>query len=522
MGARLAAIEEALIADVARHERGGDLAAGVRALAVRGLDPQALMAAAAALYRRDAGATAFFICEQLLQAGAENWILHALAAHLAIRLDRPGAVARSAPRLKALLAANAEERASARALLDPFLPLDAVGAFARRDAAKLDALMQVWAAVEPGMMARLALPQPGREPDPTRLAEAARALPLYDFASPPAGAPPRRRKAVVAIRGRWIPHHLASRRHELPPRIGSAIAAYGWEPIAYDISSFVEPDKVAADYRAIAALVREHGADLVILDDFQPVIAGSPAPGETVGALQREQPGLRVVALYLDNWNTALWPSIEAGAALVDVVWAPIAAALWQRPAFRGKLLHAPLPHGGDHAGAGPARATLAFAGGVQYTNWYRAPWLAAIAAAGLPLELAVSSHQDDALNALDSYRAYMRRMAAARTMLNFAYRSDGTAIVTGRTFEALATGCLLVQERADEIDRFLVPNRHYLRFETLADLADIVALIESEPRRAEEIRRAGAAFFRERYADAKLIGYLDAALFHRAAAEAF
>jgi hypothetical protein len=83
-------------------------------------------------------------------------------------------------------------------------------------------------------------------------------------------------------------------------------------------------------------------------------------------------------------------------------------------------------------------------------------------------------------------------------------------------TFETLATGSLLIQERCDDIDLFFVAGRHYLRFETLTDLFDIAALLRSNPERAEAVRREGTAFLAERYSDDKLIGYLDRFLFHR------
>lgn len=177
-------------------------------------------------------------------------------------------------------------------------------------------------------------------------------------------------------------------------------------------------------------------------------------------------------------------------------------------------------PHGGSYPPPPPLQPILSFGGGVQLSNWDRAFWLAALAEAQLPVRTAVSDHAGDKLGALESYRAYMLKAATGDAVLNFSRRLNGLHTLTGRTFETLATGGLLVQERSDDIDPFFVANRHYLRFETLTDLVDICHLLRAEPGRAEDIRRDGAAFFRERYSDERLIAYLDHALFHHHADE--
>ena len=81
----------------------------------------------------------------------------------------------------------------------------------------------------------------------------------------------------------------------------------------------------------------------------------------------------------------------------------------------------------------------------MQYTNWNRALWAAAISEAALMLRIHISEHQEERLNALASSRAYMLRSATGEALLSFARRSNGTHILTSRTFETLATGSLLI-----------------------------------------------------------------------------
>jgi spore maturation protein CgeB len=88
------------------------------------------------------------------------------------------------------------------------------------------------------------------------------------------------------------------------------------------------------------------------------------------------------------------------------------------------------------------------------------------------------------------------------------------TFLVTGRSFEILAAGSLLVQEACPDMDCFFIAGEHYLPFSTFAELRGIVDFLRRQPEEAERVRRAGNAFYRARYHDDKLIGYLDHALY--------
>jgi glycosyl transferase family 1 len=511
--------DDALIDQLVQCERAGDLAAALSLLGAKPQTPKSLATIALSLYRRDLSALAFIIAQKLLDAGVENWILHALAAHLALRLEQPEAAARSIPRLAQLLAgADAVQRRAVRSLLDPFLPRDAVVACHNDNHALNRAYTRLWSVVDPQIITRLARPPAEHVPDTERFLTPDNGGRLLNVAAPPAGMPRIARKAVLGIRHRWNPLDAKSREHDLPIRIVAGFDEYGWRSLRHDLRSLEDRAIIAEDYRALAAICRESGADLLILDDFQPRHGGNAA-GEILRALRRERPSLRVVGIYMDPWLPEQWNDIEAGADCLDAVWSAIVTPVWNRPAFTGKTLFLPYPFGGSYAPAPRIEPRFRFGGGVQYGNWDRAFWLAAIAEAGLPVAVAASTHVCDDLSALDSFRAYMRNASTGEATLNFARRSNGTHTLTGRTFEAPATGSLLVQERSDDIDLFFIAGQHYLRFETLTDLFDIAHLLKTAPDRAEAIRQAGAAFFAERYSDERLVAYLDHFLFHRESA---
>lgn len=504
----------ALVDELERLEKAGDLSAALRLVASRSLTPSALGDTAIALYVRGLGAIPFILATKLLDGGFENILLRALAAHLALRLGQAGIAQASAARLSQLLAsASAVERSSVRALLDPLLPLDVVGAFRDGNNPLVRAYTQLWGTLEPEAIDRLTLPQPGYKPDVERFKQAAGDDPPLGFKGSLSDAPPSARKVVLALRQRWMPERPTSREHDMPVRFEIAGANYGWTPIRHDLRSFENPALVVEDYRAIAAICRESNADLLILDEFQPSRADG-ATGDILRTLRRERPALKIMSVYFDPWLPQRWDEMEAAAAYLDGVWSQIVTPVWQQPAFQGKLVALPFPFGGRHAGPSHREPGLQFAGGVEYTNWDRALWLAAIAQTELPVKRSVSNHFDNNLSAIESYRAYMKRVAGSEAVLNFARRFNGFCPSTGRSFEALATGSLLVQERCDDLDLYLTPGRHYLRFETLTDLFDIAHLVATEPAFVENIRRQGAALFDERYADDRLFAYLDQFLF--------
>ena len=63
-------------------------------------------------------------------------------------------------------------------------------------------------------------------------------------------------------------------------------------------------------------------------------------------------------------------------------------------------------------------------------------------------------------------------------------------------------------------MDCYFIEGEHYLPFTTFADLRSVAKFIQDNPEEAEDIRRKGNAFFRERYIDDKLMAYLDQRLF--------
>ncbi len=248
------------------------------------------------------------------------------------------------------------------------------------------------------------------------------------------------------------------------------------------------------------------------------VIFNFPKPSEILAGLRQTMPELKIVGLYFDAWSVKV-RQLVAAAQHLDLIWTvSLDFEPWKLPELKEKVIHLPLPRGGDFAGPVlPLEPKLTFIGGIAAYNWHRALWISAMRTAGLPIETYLNAFADDQLSPLESYAAYMRRLADSRYSINFSMRQNMTTFsVTARTFEILAAGSLLVQERAPETDCFLIEGEHYLPFSTFAELRAIIRFIGERPAEAEKIRGNGTAFFRARYGDDKLIGYVTRALYER------
>lgn len=332
---------------------------------------------------------------------------------------------------------------------------------------------------------------------------------LIDFRGPPDGAPRSRRRVIVAFRELFFPHIPGSRLFEQGPTMVHAMNAYGWD------TSFIGMKfnrKEEEDLRLIADSCLREQPDILVIDA---VIFHFPRCVELVRRLRESLPKLKIVGVYFDAWPLSA-ERLKNAAQFQEVMWSPSPDhEAWGHPEFNGKLYFAPLTRGGDYGGPIlPLQSRMSFVGGVAGYNWHRALWISAMKSEGLPVDSHMSSFMTDGMTPEESYLTYMRRLADSRCSLNFSMRQNTAYAITARTFEILAVGTLLVQERCPEMDCYFIEGEHYLGFSNFAELRGIARFIQEQPREAERIRRQGNAFFREHYLDDKLLGYLEHMLY--------
>jgi hypothetical protein len=339
---------------------------------------------------------------------------------------------------------------------------------------------------------------------------------LIDYISPPAGAPRQPRRVIVAMRELWFPNDLNSRPMDIGPRVTEAMNIYGWRATHFGLKCRAWLD----DFAGLRECCRQEKPEILFFDDQLvqvPELRG--LRNAIISTLRQDMPDLKIVGFHADPWEIEA-SVIRDTAPSLDALWVGIPALpVWDEPAIRHKVLHVPLPAAGnafDIAEPLPSRAT--FAGGIKGYNLHRVYWLAATTARRLPIDWELSSHKADGLSALDSYAAFMRRVAAKGCAVNFSMRPDLSRVITGRAFEAIIAGALLITETAPDMDYLFTAGEHYLEFSKFSELSAIMQFIADHPDEAERVRRQGNKFARERYSDEKLIGYLDGLLYYSGA----
>lgn len=348
-------------------------------------------------------------------------------------------------------------------------------------------------------------------PPPPRIP--ARRAPLMTFPGP--DRPPRAARVILAGRQHWGDE--SSKLHEIEPRIYEGMVAYGWTVDRQLIPNIFSRQSVEQTYERIIAAHRSNPAEAIFIDHAG--LGPYPLDLGLLERLRRETEGAKLVFYYLDAWQTEGWDRMRAVAPLADTIWTvfPI-LDLWDEPAFRDKMTYTPIPMGVDPTklpAPGPI-GDATFQGSIMWANIPRLFWLDGMAAIGSPIVLKKSDWgAKEALSAIDSYAAYLERLSATGLNLNFCLRTTGERIFTGRTIEAPFVGSLLLQERAADVDCYLVEGTHYLGFETLEELAAQIAWVRDNPDAAEKIRAEGCEYVRTEYADNRLIGHLDRVLFH-------
>jgi hypothetical protein len=338
---------------------------------------------------------------------------------------------------------------------------------------------------------------------------------LAHFASVAGSSRPKRRALIL---GRKYFFDPTSREHDILPRMARGITLGGWDCRFLDPTYPIErdPNPVTLTVPGLLATIKEYQADCIFIDHFG--LRMSLGEWGALGdQLRQWKPEIRLAHLSMDPWIAATWPMLKSIGAQVDVIWSHFpAGAYWDTLGLRDKLAYHPFPIGIELSELDPVERMdkTVFQGAVETYNSSRAYWIALLDKVGIPVEQRVTTHSNDGLGPIESYRRYLSRFRSAQRLLSFSMRSDGSRIVTGRSFETIFSGGCLIQERADDLDSFFTPGEHYFRFETFDDLRDLLSQLHAAPEKALAVAAQGQAYYLAHYNDRRLVDYLEAALF--------
>ncbi|MBF0584636.1 MAG: DUF563 domain-containing protein [Magnetococcales bacterium] len=350
--------------------------------------------------------------------------------------------------------------------------------------------------------------------------------PLLQPLSPP--PPPRpQRRVVVAMRSGvfpklpypnppmdvWSYPAEVEQRLVAESRLVAAMNGYGWRAALAHIHS----RNLMEDYQTLLDACLQQQAELLILDEQLVLTKSTEIEArrismEMLALLRRLLPSLKIVMTLLDAESMDPAALLEI-APLLDLVWGDTSPSrsIWSDPRLANKLLPLPLPWGYASEPDQPLTGELWFD---EFATGYRSFWLAAAAEMGLPVRHRGRIMGPANLSPIERYASYRQQLAHMPCCLRFALRPAQPSPVTGRTFETLLAGALLVQESPSDLSRYFIPGEHYLTFSSLAELAAIVRFVNENRSEAEEIRRRGQAFACQHYSDAALLGQLETFLY--------
>jgi hypothetical protein len=95
---------------------------------------------------------------------------------------------------------------------------------------------------------------------------------------------------------------------------------------------------------------------------------------------------------------------------------------------------------------------------------------------------------------------SYARALGQSLASLNVSIHGDSIHLITGRVWETIAVGALLVEQDNEAIKKFLVPYRHYLPWSSISDIVHIGQFIAQYPDKARAIAREAKEFVLAHY----------------------
>ena len=311
----------------------------------------------------------------------------------------------------------------------------------------------------------------------------------------------RHRGARVLFVRRYAYFNNPARQHESQDRLTRAARDRGL--IVHEMNATALPGPATDGYVAALRQTIEAFAPQVIIYDelFMSGVSAQPGHGEAIASLledERRRRGVRVVKAYTDAWYVATYTPENLFKHLgraYDLVQHCHPAILDRgTDAEKAAVFCYPVPHFVPtptvEAGTVPRAG---FVGSATLINISRLVWWAECACAGVPLDFIEGPVHptEQQISDLD----YANLLRAYQLAVNFTERPTGARILTGRALEAPLVGSALVEEDGPDTRYFMSPGVHYVPYETLPDLCEIVpALLADAPRR-RQLAAAGQAW---------------------------
>lgn len=226
----------------------------------------------------------------------------------------------------------------------------------------------------------------------------------------------------------------------------------------------------------------------------------------------------RVIVFIGDAWGSHWVPAADSWSEIADIVYhfAP-ETPIEKEGKFPEKLYWDGYPvNERNFFSDSEKNLDISFVG--TYVSALRAFWLtvALKITNDLKLKHRLLPHKREAGVAL-TMEAYATVMRQSRTVLNFSTRIGPIKMMTGRTWQAISSGVVLLDESNQFTSAYFVPFVHFIPFSTSYELAYAIRFFAGNYEYARRIGEASNAFCRQYYSSTDIWSRLLGATYSRA-----
>lgn len=313
-----------------------------------------------------------------------------------------------------------------------------------------------------------------------------------DFGSPPSGL-----KVMMLS----YDHHAVS--NDMADHFSASAAEAGVAITLYLDNALITPadfpgtdQEVAERVDAFAAKLDQERPDILIIDCCAPLILRGINPG--IAADLKARYNFRLVCVMRDA-QRGTEPLLDAWLPACDtmVVFDPLSPVFSPtRAPMNHKVITLPVPSlHPPFLERCNQDLGLTFAGNIVWQPRYAL--------------LSVLMSEDIRFTAVFGPRravetpdtaSYARLLSRSQAILNVSHHGPGISLVTGRVWESIAAGTLLVEQDNPATAMFFTPYRHYLPWKTVEDIVHIARFVERRPDMAAKIASEAHAWAKRHY----------------------
>ena len=301
---------------------------------------------------------------------------------------------------------------------------------------------------------------------------------------------------------RYLENDFIDHAYRSLENAGVAAELFDGGGICYPDLIHLDPGRARQDLGELGRIVERFRPTVIFFDAN---FVGRPGSLDaTFLADMKTRFGAKLIAFVGDAWGEYGKSAVDYWAPNVDLVW-HVVPELDREAGYPANLLCAPYPVNERNFYRETVRDgdDLTFFGSRQ--TYLRAFWLARAKRDARRLALQSNIRAGRRTSDAPSMQEYAAIMRHSRMVLNLSMRNPTTKIITGRVWQALHSGVLLLEEENAATRNFFVPFVHYAPFENARQLDYMIAFFKQNDGWRERIGEAVAQFCAEQYSAASI-----------------